>query len=113
MSARSEFIKALPCLACKKEKFPGGLQCGKTEEHHLNLGHHAGQVRLGDDYSVPLGVWHHRGDPPHGMTASEATFVFGPSLARSPNRFREAYGSDEDMLESTNDELARLLPATA
>ena len=108
MSARSPLVRALPCLACEKE---GVEQPLPTEEHHLNLDGHAGQERLGDDYSVPLCKWHHRGDPPEKMTASKATFEYGPSLARSSKLFRAAYGYDDELLAATNERIEKQLPA--
>jgi hypothetical protein len=106
LSYRSQLIHQLPCLACVQENL--SVQCGKTEEHHLNLGGRAGQKRLGDDYSVPLGEWHHRGQPPEGMTVTEATKLYGPSLAKSSRKFRQRYGRDIELLERTNLQLETL-----
>jgi hypothetical protein len=99
MSARSEHVRALPCIACQIE---GIQQPAPTEEHHLNLGGKAGQKRRGDDYSIPLCAWHHRGDPAKGMTADLTTYTYGPSLARSSKLFRFTYGSDDQLLALTN-----------
>lgn len=105
MSARSILVKQLKCLACEIEDVD---QPAITHEHHLNLGGKAGQKRLGDEYSVALCAWHHVGEPPNGMTASEATFHYGPSLARSSRRFRECYGEDVKLLMITNEKLQAL-----
>lgn len=102
MSARSPLIRAMPCIACEIER---QTQPNRTTEHHLNLGGMAGQKRRGDEYSVPLCEWHHQGYPPGDMTASDATFVYGPSLPRSSKRFRQTYGSDDYLLELTNQRL--------
>lgn len=99
-------VKQLRCLACVIEGIEP--QCGPTESHHLNLDGKAGQKRLGDEYTVALGTWHHRGEPPRGMTASEATYHYGPSLARSSRLFRQTYGDDRALLERTNALLERL-----
>jgi hypothetical protein len=92
-------VKALPCIACQIE---GCHQHTPTEAHHLNLGGKAGQKRRGDDYTIPLCTWHHRGDPPEGVTASDAAYYLGPSLQRSSKRFRETYGTDDELLERTS-----------
>lgn len=105
MSARSKLIKLLPCICCEMENI---AQVQHTDEHHLNLDGKAGQKRLGDSHSIPLCAWHHQGYPPEGMTASEATFHLGPSLARSSKRFRDTYGRDEFLLEITNERLRRI-----
>jgi hypothetical protein len=100
MSGRSPHVRSLPCLACQIEGL--AIQCGRTEEHHLNLGGLAGQKRRGNEYSIPLGAWHHRGVPPEGMTADMASRTYGPSLARSSKLFRFTYGSDDQLLALTN-----------
>lgn len=99
MSERSRLVKMLPCIACEIE---GVQQPSPTEAHHLNLGGKAGQKRLGDDCQIPLCAWHHRGDPPRNVTAGEAAYYLGPSLARDSKLFRFTYGSDAQLLETTN-----------
>lgn len=101
MSARSALVRQLPCIACEIQKCD---QPYPTEEHHQNLDGHAGQKRLGDDYSVPLCKWHHRGVcQPIGPEAMR--LFYGPSLARESKAFRQRYGSDEKLLEMTNERL--------
>ena len=99
MTSRNLLIKALPCIACELEEC---AQLQPTEAHHLNLGGKAGQKRRGDDYSIPLCAWHHRSVPPEGMRSGDAVFYMGPSLAGSSKRFRELYGTDDELLERTN-----------
>lgn len=111
MSARSPLVKSLPCIACQHEGV--AKQCGVTEEHHLNLGGKAGQKRRGDDYSIPLGSWHHRGVRPFGMSSDAMTALYGPSLALDSKQFRFAYGSDDQLLALTNAKLASLVPESA
>jgi hypothetical protein len=89
------------------------VQCGPTQEHHLNLGGNAGQKRRGDEFSIPLGPWHHVGEPPRGMTKADAAIKFGPSLALQSRQFRAAYGSDDELLAVTNAKLAALEPEVA
>lgn len=106
MSDRSLLVKQLPCICCEMEKLPG--QCGPTEEHHLNLGGKAGQKRRGEKFSIPLGRWHHRGEPPGKLTVSQAAAVYGPSLAKASKKFRDRYGTDDELLQLTNERLAKL-----
>ena len=96
---RNDLIKAMPCVACEIE---GCQQLQPTEVHHLNLGGKAGQKRRGDDYTIPLCTYHHRGEPMAGETKGDAMFYRGPSLALSSKRFRELYGTDDELLERTN-----------
>jgi hypothetical protein len=88
-------LKQMPCIACS---MMSTVQSGKCDIHHLNLGGHAGQKRRGDEYTIPLCKWHHVGEAPNGMTAKQATMIFGPSLARMSRNFREQYGQDDALL---------------
>lgn len=102
MSERSSLIHALPCIACVMEC---QAQPNRTEEHHQNLDGKAGQVRLGDECSIPLCGWHHRADAPIGYTKQRAMLAFGPSLATHSRLFRALYGKDEVLLAKTNAKL--------
>jgi hypothetical protein len=97
MSERSLRVKSLPCIACRM--LPAD-QCQHTEEHHLCIS--SGQKRLGDEFSIPLCVWHHRGDPAFGTTAGNMENIYGPSLARNPKAFRAQFGEDSLLLHRTN-----------
>jgi hypothetical protein len=101
---RFEALKSMPCIACQKGRLI--VQCGETEIHHLNAFGHAGMKRRGDEFTVPLGVYHHRGIPLAGFTTYRMEETFGPSLARNSRRFREVYGSDDELLETINERLA-------
>lgn len=103
MSKRTSSIHALPCVACVIERCK---QPNRTEEHHLNLDGKAGQVRRGDEYSIPLCGWHHRGEAPREYTKTHAGLIFGPSLALSSRLFRQHYGSDDSLLIKTDADLA-------
>lgn len=87
-------LKEMGCLTC-----PG---CGPVEIHHLNLGGHAGMPRRGDEYTLPLGSWAHRGEPLPGYTARQMEVMFGPSLARNSKAFRARYGDDDYLLAIVN-----------
>jgi hypothetical protein len=80
-------------------------QCGRTTVHHLNLDGKAGQKRLGHDFTIPLGEWHHQGVVKNGWTERTMTAVYGPSLAKQSKAFRSAFGDDEELLEATNEML--------
>jgi hypothetical protein len=99
-------LKELGCIACWYERVTP--QCGPTEIHHLNEGGKAGQKRRGDEFTVPLGAYHHRGEPIEGFTASEMAITHGPSLARQSKAFRICYGSDDELLRLVNRRIERL-----
>lgn len=83
-------LSALGCVACRKNG-----RYSQAEIHHLNTGGHAGHKRRGWEYTIPLCPAHHR-----GIMWREVDH--GPSLAMQPRRFREVFGSDDELLEATN-----------
>jgi hypothetical protein len=93
-SARMDRISRLRCVAC----WDTGLCCGKTEVHHLT----SGGRRRGHAYSVPMGIWHHRGIPLSGSTTEQMRLFFGPSLRLESKAFHEAYGDDDALLAKVN-----------
>lgn len=96
---RMDLVKMMPCIACT---IGGTSVCGPTEVHHLNFDGKAGQKRRGDWFTIPLGRWHHQGIPKNGMSAMRAAIIYGPSLAKSSKRFREFYGTDDELLARVN-----------
>ena len=72
------------------------------EVHHLL----SGNRRRGHQFTIPLCRWHHRSDS--YITKSQATELYGPSLALNSKAFHERYGSDDSLLAKTN-ELLELL----
>lgn len=92
---RWEALRVVGCLACRKLRFRVPQ---RTEIHHQNAGGHAGQVRLGDRYTVPLCGWHHRRVPLAGKNEMQMAMAFGPSLASSSKAFRLQFGTDEVLL---------------
>ena len=71
-----------------------------ADVHHLL----SGGRRRGHSYTIPLCPWHHRGTfaTTDEFTAREIEEMYGPSLARSPRKFREVFGTDEELLAQTD-----------
>ena len=91
--ARYTALKQLGCAACR--------QYGKArpaEVHHLV---EAGE-RLGNDFTIPLCDWHHRGVVVR-TSANYMTLLCGPSLARSRRDFEREFGTEHDILDDTNE----------
>lgn len=100
-------LRQIGCICCLQ--IDAAIMCGpRVEVHHLLTGGNAGQRRLGDEHTVSLASWHHRGDPPPGYTATEAEAIWGPSLARNSRKFREVFGGDAELLRITNERLEAL-----
>lgn len=93
-------VRSMPCVAC--QLLGVHEQPSPTEAHHLNLGGKAGQKRRGDEFSIPLCGWHHRGVSHHNLPTSRMAAIYGPSLARQSVAFRARFGSDDRLLELTN-----------
>lgn len=92
-------LKELGCIACWKDGRPDVY----PEIQHLNLDGHAGQKRLGDEFTIPLCKWHHqkhRMDPSRDAEWHEQ--LLGPSL-KDAAKFHEKYGSDDELLAKVND----------
>jgi hypothetical protein len=83
-------LQELGCIACLKRG-----NWSAPDIHHLNLGGHAGGKRRGWRFTIPLCPPHHRGV----MWREE---LYGPSLALHPRRFREVFGSDDELLAEVN-----------
>jgi len=92
-------LKEMGCIA----SWIDGRPNVPAEIHHLNLGGKAEQARRGDEFTIPLSTWHHRGEPLPGYTAIQMYEQFGPSLARHSREFRAHYGDDDSLLTKVND----------
>lgn len=92
----------LGCIACHMMGFG---RANGTEQHHLNTGGVAGQLRRGDEFSIPLCRWHHRGEPVYPISCPSVLVteeVLGPSLKLTAKLFRETFGDDDTLLALTN-----------
>lgn len=95
-AARFEQIKRIGCICC----WIKGVEHVPAEIHHLTIGGKHGQKRRGHDYTIGLCQWHHRGVLPYA--GAQLAAGLGPSYALEPRRFREAFGSDDQLLEFQN-----------
>jgi hypothetical protein len=72
------------------------------EIHHLNDGGLHGGKRRGDDFTIPLCTWHHRGVQLPGLSRDAMTTIHGPSWAGGSKPFRAFFGSDDSLLSLAN-----------
>jgi hypothetical protein len=98
LERRFRRIRELGCLPCRRMGW-----YAIPDVHHLNEGGHAGHKRRGDECTVGLCPWHHRGKLPYAFLADEVREILGPSLALEPNKFREQFGSDDALLAWENE----------
>lgn len=96
---RSPQVKALACICCAMDDVS---QVTPTEEHHLNKFGLMGKQRRGNEYSIPLCAWHHRGIVAEGKNSGWMLYKFGPSFALNKRLFRTTYGTDDELLAKTD-----------
>lgn len=91
-------IKDIGCLVARRQGH-GFVPC---DVHHLNFGGKHGGRRRGDEFTIGLNPYTHRGVPFNGWSLDQCRKLFGPSYAREPRRFREVFGSDDELLAEQN-----------
>lgn len=97
---RWDAMRARGCVACHLNTVDHGM-ARASYAHDLEI-HHllSGGRRRGHDDTVCLCTYHHQGArlpyPDHGY--EEHAKVFGPSFGREPRRYREFYGTDDQLL---------------
>lgn len=84
------------CLCCAME---GYLDVPVDAHHIVDKGYRA--LSGGDDATLPICPWHHRGVPPSGFSEDTAEGYAGPSLALRKKRFKERYGTERELLALT------------
>lgn len=97
--ARYERLRSLGCIACRID---GGAGCGPVEIHHLvDKGYkkHSG----GNQATIPLGSWHHRGQPYIDTSTGYMRALHGPSMFFEAKAFAEKYGSQRTLLAKVNE----------
>lgn len=92
---RQDDARAAGCIACRmepcKQPFP-------TEIHHqTSYGR-----QIGQDHTEAECSWHHRGICLPGLTTSQMTRAYGPSLATDSKAFAIRYGGNVERLDFQN-----------
>lgn len=96
-------MQRIGCLPCRHR----GIYGMPSDVHHPNLDGKAGQKRMGDDVNYACCPWHHRGMPLNGMTYDECRHRLGPSRAKESVKYREEFGSEEELLAEMTQLIAR------
>lgn len=95
---RYEALRDLGCIACHLDGYHGV----PPDVHHLvDKGYrkHSG----GNQATVPLCPWHHRGQPPMDFTVAYMHATRGPSMHWHGKEFTNQYGSQRALLAKVNE----------
>jgi hypothetical protein len=84
-------IKTHNCVACEVQGLDNPFE--GCDAHHLL----SGGRRIGHDATVGLCPWHHRAVPVWS-DAKRTRSAYGPSLMDGSKLFRDAYGTDDELL---------------
>jgi len=103
---RLDAIHNMPCICCE---IKGVCQSSRTEAHHLvDKGNRAASG--GDQSTIPLCGWHHRGEPSKSFEGvafrrSWMLSAYGPSLKFQGKKggFVEKWGTERELLAKTNE----------
>lgn len=88
--AHQDAQRAYGCAVCAY-RIAKGMQStwgGQAEIHHRCCGDLHGQKQLGQDFTVCLCSWHHRGQTLPVLGVNDMRWHFGPSFARHARDFR-------------------------
>ncbi len=91
---RLDALSRMGCIVCRKAH--GSFV--QNDIQHLTTGGR----RMGERFTIPLCPWHHRAVPAPGFPPAEMERIYGPSFAKSRERFELAYGHDVQLLEETD-----------
>jgi hypothetical protein len=89
---RFDKLHRIGCIACRKL----GM-ASQIDIHHMVEGY-----RLGNKYTLPLCPYHHRGDPPDGISLKLAFKIYGPSLRREKKQFKARFGNERELLDEVD-----------
>jgi hypothetical protein len=95
---RYDALHDLGCIACHLDGYRGV----PAEMHHLvDKGYrkHSG----GNNATLPLCEWHHRGQPPMDFTVAYMHSTRGPSMHWHGKEFTQRYGTQRELLAKVNE----------
>lgn len=96
---RDMVIREIGCIVAHMLDI-GFVPC---EKHHLlTTGMHGNGRRRGEEFTIGLNSWSHRGQTIYGWSAARCRDVLGPSMALEPRKFRAEFGSDDKLLPYQN-----------
>lgn len=103
--ARQDRCRHLGCIACRMN-FGGDQYSIAPLPHEIHHQTECGR-QIGQDATVCLCAWHHRGICAPCTTSSQMLEFYGPSLAKGSKPFVAEYGSNAEQLEYQNKLIAQ------
>ena len=91
---RFKRFRDIGCICCRRL----GHKNGQVEVHHLV----EGRKRLGDDETIPLCAYHHRGVTEYKKSIAERVLKASRHL-HGRRAFEQEWGSEKDLLTYTNE----------
>jgi hypothetical protein len=102
---RYKALRNLGCVACNQESRSIGTLLPVEVHHLVDKGYrkHSG----GNQATIPLCNWHHRGEPIINHSTTWMRGMFGPSMYWEAKEFARLYGSQRDLLARVNELLSK------
>jgi hypothetical protein len=103
-SKRYDALRELGCIACRQESTAIGTLLPVEVHHLVDKGYrkHSG----GNQATIPLCHWHHRGEPIMNHSVTWMRGMFGPSMFHESKEFARIYGSQRTLLARVNEMLS-------
>lgn len=91
--------RAGPCIPCLA-RYRAGLL--RADEVYVGVSYDhkkSGNIRRGHYHGFGSCAWHHFGHARSGWSIAETRLVYGPALIDGSRLFREAYGTDDELID--------------
>jgi hypothetical protein len=97
---RYQALRAIGCIACRQESPSIGTLLPAEVHHLVDKGYrkHSG----GNQATIPLCHWHHRGEPIIDHSVTWMRSMFGPSMRLESREFAKTYGTQRELLARVN-----------
>lgn len=100
---REERARRIGCVCCYLNEQRGMARAPSYDtKQHCNIGGKHGAPNRGERFTYIACAWHHLGEPPAGLQARSAVILYGPSFYHQARVFRATYGSDDELIELTD-----------
>ena len=102
---RYDALRAMGCIACRQESVSIATLLPVEIHHLVDKGYrkHSG----GNQSTIPLCSWHHRGEPIMDHSVTWMRDQFGPSMFLEAKTFAEWYGAQRELLAKVNDTIGK------